>query len=156
MPLSVARSLVCLVLLLSLSVWVCARARVYLSLSLVACGRFDSLSSARETNCLPLKFFAARAHHALSPMPTHRPERHAVGGAGHAADGARIFQCVAGYAADAAGQPSNAHAGTSNAMWRKLFYSGFETCFGPSTQGAETKTHLKSRFCAILKKRGAM
>ena len=31
-----------------------------------------------------------------------------------------------------------------------------ETCFGPSTQGAETKTHLKSRFCAILKKRGFM
>ena len=51
-------------------------------------------------------------------------------------------------------------AGTSNTMWRKLFYSGFETCFGPSTQGAGTKTHLKthlkSRFCAILKKRGAM
>ena len=37
----------------------------------------------------------------------------------------------------------------------KLFYSGFETCFGPSTQGAGTKTHLKSRFCAILKKKGA-
>ena len=35
-------------------------------------------------------------------------------------------------------------------MWRKLLYSGFETCFGPSTQGAETKTHLKSRFSAIL------
>ena len=40
----------------------------------------------------------------------------------------------------------------ANTMWRKLLYSGFETCFGPSTQGAETKTHLKSRFCAILKK----
>ena len=77
---------------------------------------------------------------------------------------------------------ANDAAGTSNAMWRKLFYSGFhtpkavpyheptvlwlfmighslgrvETCFGPSTQGAGTKTHLKSRFCAILKKRGAM
>ena len=44
----------------------------------------------------------------------------------------------------------------ANTMWRKLLYSGFETCFGPSTQGAGTKTHLKSRFCAILKKRGAM
>ena len=44
----------------------------------------------------------------------------------------------------------------ANTMWRKLLYSGFETCFGPSTQGAETKTHLKSRFCAILKKRGVM
>ena len=41
-------------------------------------------------------------------------------------------------------------------MWRKLFYSGFETCFGPSTHGAGTKTHLKSRFCAILKKGGAI
>ena len=37
-------------------------------------------------------------------------------------------------------------------MWRKFLYSGFETCFGPSTQGAGTKTHLKSRFCAILTK----
>ena len=35
-------------------------------------------------------------------------------------------------------------------MWRTFLYSGFETCFGPSTQGAGTKTHLKSRFCAIL------
>ena len=35
----------------------------------------------------------------------------------------------------------------ANTMWRKLLYSGFETCFGPSTQGAGTKTHLKSRFC---------
>ena len=43
-----------------------------------------------------------------------------------------------------------------NTMWRKILYSGFETCFGPSTQGAGTKTHLKSRFCAILTKRGAM
>ena len=24
----------------------------------------------------------------------------------------------------------------ANTMWRKLLYSGFETCFGPSTQGA--------------------
>ena len=24
--------------------------------------------------------------------------------------------------------------GTSNTMWRKLFYSAFETCFGPSTK----------------------
>ena len=37
-------------------------------------------------------------------------------------------------------------------MWRKFLYSGFETCFGPSTQGARTKTHLKSKFCAILTK----
>ena len=42
------------------------------------------------------------------------------------------------------------------AMWRKLLYSGFETCFGPSTQGAGAKTHLKSRFRAILRKRGAI
>ena len=41
-------------------------------------------------------------------------------------------------------------------MWRKFLYSGFETYFGPSTQGAGTKTHLKSRFCAILTKRGAI
>ena len=60
--------------------------------------------------------------------------------------------------------------------WRKLLYSGFETCFGPSTQGAGTQgagtqgagtqgagtqgagteTHLKSRFCAIFLKRGAI
>ena len=44
----------------------------------------------------------------------------------------------------------------ANTMWRKLLYSGFETSFGPSTQGAETKRHLKSRFCAILKKMGVM
>ena len=36
-----------------------------------------------------------------------------------------------------------------------------ETCFGPSTQGAEIrysniKIHPKSRFCAILKKRGVI
>ena len=41
-------------------------------------------------------------------------------------------------------------------MWRKLLYSGFETCFWPHTQGAGTRTHLKSRFCAILTKRGAL
>ena len=39
-------------------------------------------------------------------------------------------------------------------MWLNLLYSGFETCFGPSAQGAETETHLKSRFCAILKNGG--
>ena len=72
----------------------------------------------------------------------------------------------------------------ANTMWRKLLYSGFntpkavtyheptvmwlcmighslgrmETCFCPSTQGALTRTRLKSRFClqAILTKRGAM
>ena len=32
-------------------------------------------------------------------------------------------------------------------LWRTLLYSGFETCFGPSTQGAGPKTQLKSRFC---------
>ena len=36
------------------------------------------------------------------------------------------------------------------AMWRTLLYSGFETSFGTSTQGAGTKIHLKSSFCAIL------
>ena len=44
----------------------------------------------------------------------------------------------------------------ANTMWRKLLHSGFEACFGPSTQGAGTQTHLKSRFCALLKKRGAV
>ena len=44
----------------------------------------------------------------------------------------------------------------ANTMWRKLLYSGFETCFGPSTQGAGTETHLKSRFCAILQKKGSL
>ena len=42
-------------------------------------------------------------------------------------------------------------------MW--LFTIGhslgrMETCFGLAPQGARTKTHLKSRFCAILKKTG--
>ena len=54
--------------------------------------------------------------------------------------------------------PAFAVAVPANTMWRKLLYSGFETSFGPSTQGAGfgagAKTHLKSRFCAILKKRG--
>ena len=35
-------------------------------------------------------------------------------------------------------------------MRLKLLYAGFETCFGPSTQDAGTKTHVESRFCAIL------
>ena len=35
-----------------------------------------------------------------------------------------------------------------------FFVLRFETCFGPSTQGAATKTHLKTRVCAISKKRG--
>ena len=37
-------------------------------------------------------------------------------------------------------------SGQSVGGWRKLLYSGFETCFAPST--------LKFRFCAIEKKRG--
>ena len=41
-------------------------------------------------------------------------------------------------------------------MWRKCMYSGFETCFGPSTKvrGSDIKTQLKSRFGlqAILKR----
>ena len=40
---------------------------------------------------------------------------------------------------------------STNTIWRKLLYSGFEKCFAPSTKGAGTKTHLKSRFCTILK-----
>ena len=48
------------------------------------------------------------------------------------------------------------HSWPANKMWRKLLYSRFETCFGPSTQGAGTKTHLKSRVHAILTKRGAV
>ena len=43
----------------------------------------------------------------------------------------------------------------ANTMGVELLYSGFETCFGPSTQRAWTKTHLKSRFCVILKKLGS-
>ena len=39
--------------------------------------------------------------------------------------------------------------------WRKLLCSGFETWFSPSTQGAGTRIHRKSRFCTILKKRGS-
>ena len=46
--------------------------------------------------------------------------------------------------------------GPANPMWPKLLYSEIETWFGPSTQGAGAKTHLKSRFCAILTERGAM
>ena len=49
-------------------------------------------------------------------------------------------------------QPAN----TKYTVWRQFLYSGIETCFGPSTQGAGAKTHLKSRFCAIFQKRGAM
>ena len=44
-------------------------------------------------------------------------------------------------------------------MWRKILYSGFEMCFGPSTQCCwDPKTHLKSGFClqAILKKKGML
>ena len=49
-----------------------------------------------------------------------------------------------------------AGVGPANTMRRRILYSGFETCFGLSTQGAGTETHLKPRFCAILKKkRGA-
>ena len=68
--------------------------------------------------------------------------------------------------------------GPANTMWRKLLYSGFETYFGPSTQGAGTqgagtqgaetqgagtqgagtqgtgtKTHLKFRFLRHLIKK---
>ena len=35
-------------------------------------------------------------------------------------------------------------------MGQTRLYAEFETCFGLSTQGAGTKTHLESRFCAIL------
>ena len=48
----------------------------------------------------------------------------------------------------------NLGSGTSNTMWHKLFYSGFETCFGPTTQGAGTKTHLKSIFLRHFEKKG--
>ena len=46
-------------------------------------------------------------------------------------------------------------------MWRKLLYSGFETCFGATTQGAGTQgagtqTHLKFRFCAIFWERRSL
>ena len=35
-------------------------------------------------------------------------------------------------------------------MGFKLLYAGFETCVAPSTKSAGTKTHLKSRCCALL------
>ena len=35
-------------------------------------------------------------------------------------------------------------------MWLKLLYAGFETCFGPSTQGTGAKTHPESRCSVIL------
>ena len=38
----------------------------------------------------------------------------------------------------------------ANTMCRKLVCSGSKTCFGPSTQGAGTKTHLEPRFCVIF------
>ena len=41
-------------------------------------------------------------------------------------------------------------------MGLKLLHGGFETSFGPSTLGSGAKAHLKSRFCAIFKKGGAM
>ena len=46
----------------------------------------------------------------------------------------------------------------ARANWHKLFFPGFKTCFGPSTQGvgtqgAATKTHLESTLCAMWKKR---
>ena len=44
-----------------------------------------------------------------------------------------------------------------NKMGVNHLYSGFETCFAPPHQrclGLDSKTHLKSRFCAILKKGG--
>ena len=47
--------------------------------------------------------------------------------------------------------PGAGRSAPANTMWRKLLYSGFKTCFGPSTQGAGTKTHLKSRCCVVLK-----
>ena len=39
-----------------------------------------------------------------------------------------------------------------NTMWRILHYAGFEACFGSSTVGAGTETHLESIccLCAIL------
>ena len=46
-----------------------------------------------------------------------------------------------------------ADVASANTMRRKLLYSAFESCFGPSTQGAGTRTHLKSGVCAILKKK---
>ena len=49
--------------------------------------------------------------------------------------------------------------GTSNTMWRKLFYSGFETCFGPSTQGAGIRYQNTSQIQILRhfeKKRAAM
>ena len=49
---------------------------------------------------------------------------------------------------------------TANTMWRKLLYSGFRPCFAqhpaPKVLGPDIKTHLKSRFCAILKKGALM
>ena len=46
--------------------------------------------------------------------------------------------------------PELAPAGPANAMWRKLLYSGFQTCFGPSTQGAGIRYQNTSRIQILL------
>ena len=38
----------------------------------------------------------------------------------------------------------------ANAMWRKLLYSGFETWFGPSTQGAGIRYQNTSQIQILL------
>ena len=38
----------------------------------------------------------------------------------------------------------------ANTMWRKLLYSGFETCFGPSTQGAGIRYQNTSQIQILL------
>ena len=45
----------------------------------------------------------------------------------------------------------------ANTMWRKLLYSGFETCFGPSTQGAGIRYQNTSQIQILrhFEKRGA-
>ena len=51
--------------------------------------------------------------------------------------------------ADGAGHPRS-----ENTMWRKLLYSGFETCFGPSTQGAGTKNTSQIQMLRHFDKKG--
>ena len=45
---------------------------------------------------------------------------------------------------------SNTLVQQSTQMGVTLLYAGSKTCFGASTKGAGTKTHLESRCCAIL------
>ena len=61
--------------------------------------------------------------------------------------------CSSGVPTSDAAMLCSWNASACKSMGFKFLYSGFETCFGwdPRHLGAGSKTHLKSRFCAILK-----